>query len=191
MIRAFVALDLPQPVLQELDQVARELKALGIEGRFPRLEGLHLTLKFLGNVREEQVEEIGTVLDGVFRQRSAFQLQPRGLGAFPRPADPRVVWMGLQSSPDLIQLQQSVESALQPLGFEPEGRPFHPHLTLVRLKSRKNLQELIRFLREEGSLHSTSPFVVEEGYLFQSVLRPAGTEYRKLRSFPLEVREGS
>ncbi|HXK61911.1 MAG TPA: RNA 2',3'-cyclic phosphodiesterase [Acidobacteriota bacterium] len=185
MIRSFIAVDLPQEVRARLHEYGRELKELGLKGSFTRPDSFHLTLKFLGNIAEQQVEEIGSALEHAVRGAKPFQVDVRRLGVFPGPSNPRVVWMGLERSEALESLQQRIEEAAEALGFGREGRPFRPHLTLVRLKSKDNLKALGEYLRKAGPEASAGTVLVNEVVLFRSDLRPDGARYSRLRTVPL------
>lgn len=185
MIRAFVAIDLPESVLSQLELVSGKLKDLKADGRFPDSGALHLTLKFLGNVTEEEIPEIGQVLEHSALGISSFRIAVRSLGVFPHLADPRVVWVGVDSGEELRTLQKRLEEGFHQLGFEKEKRPFRPHLTLVRLKSRKNMERLIRYLREEGAAVEAGVAVVNAVHLYQSILRLDGAVYARLLTVAL------
>lgn len=179
-IRAFVAIALPEEVRRHLREVSEKLKALQLDGRLANVDAIHLTLKFLGNVAEEEIPAIRDALSESVQGVSPFRFEVCRLGVFPHLANPRVLWVGITDNPPLQDLQQRVEKAFEKLGFEPEGRAFKPHLTLVRLKSKKNLPALIRCLRDEGPTVHCGTAPVEEVHLYQSILKPEGSEYRKL-----------
>ena len=136
-LRLFVALELPAPILAALEDVQRTLRdqmpARAV--RWVRGEGIHLTLKFLGETPASQRDGIAAALETACAGQRPLALRAAGLGCFPTTARPRVVWVGLAGDLDrLADLQGAVEAALEPLGFPAEGRPFNPHLTLGRLK---------------------------------------------------------
>ena len=107
---------------------------LGI--RWVRPAGFHLTLKFLGNVTQERLSGIVEVIGKVGPSIPPFMVSVSGVGVFPNARDPRVIWIGVRSvGEDLVRLQEGIEEGLEPLGFAREGRSFHPHFTLGRLKS--------------------------------------------------------
>lgn len=139
MIRAFVALDLPLDVLNKAVELQRELsehtRALGARLAWVPAANLHVTLKFLGEVA---VENAVTISEGVasLSDHPPLSLTLGGVGAFPRADQPRVIWVGVQCADDgLIKLVERVETQMDALGFERETRPYHPHLTLARVKT--------------------------------------------------------
>ncbi len=185
MIRSFVAIEVPSEIRHKLAEICRALKGLGLIGSFVRPEAMHLTLQFLGNIEEDSVPGIERALQDACKGVRPFTLTVRGLGVFPHPGRPRVAWAGLDNCPALTTLHQRLGSALSREGFEPETRAFHPHLTLLRLKSQKNSPSLARFVREKEENLPPMPFPVSSVHLFQSILGPGGAKYHRLASTPL------
>ncbi|MGH9341799.1 MAG: RNA 2',3'-cyclic phosphodiesterase [Acidobacteriota bacterium] len=188
MIRAFVAIDLPHEAAGRLDAIGQKLKELKLDGRPVKGESIHLTLKFLGNIDEGKIPQIQEALQEVSARTSEFELEVGGLGVFPHPARPRVVWVGVERNETLRELQRQTEAALVKLGFDAEERDFQPHLTVVRLKSGRNLRELIDSIRNQGADERVGRLRVNEFHLYQSVLKPGGSEYRKLFTMKLQAR---
>lgn len=136
-LRLFVALELPKSILDALaraqDALQEQMPRRAV--RWVRGEGIHLTLKFLGETPAHQREPIALAVAEATAGHGPLTLRAAGLGCFPNPARPRVVWVGLEGDLGALgALQRSMESALEPLGFRPEGRPFSPHLTLGRVR---------------------------------------------------------
>ncbi|HAA04117.1 MAG TPA: RNA 2',3'-cyclic phosphodiesterase [Syntrophobacteraceae bacterium] len=185
MIRAFIALDLHQGVLRALAELQQEWQRTAAPVSWIKPESIHLTLKFLGNIANEQAAEIQALLLKVAAVNAPLRLQPMGCGAFPSIKQMRVVWVGLQGAvEELLKLQKSVEEALVPLGFAPEDRPYRAHLTLGRVKGRRHLQLLQEaVLRRQG--FQTEAFDVTEVVLYRSELRPEGARYTALFRAPL------
>ena len=161
------------------------LKGLNLQGRFAKPESIHLTLQFLGNIEEDQIVPIAQVLAQAGSGVAPFDLEVGQLGVFPHLARPRVVWIGVEAVDGLMTLQSKIQEGLEPLGFPPENREFHPHLTLVRLKSQKNLGGLRKYLQAEGPEQRAGVIPVGEVHLYQSILKPQGAEYQKLRTSEL------
>ena len=180
MIRAFIAIAVPESVLGRCRQISDRLQELDLDGRFAKTQSIHLTLQFLGNVVEEQITPIEKILQETGREAMPFSLEVKRLGVFPNLKRPRVLWVGIQPVDILSDLQVKLQKRLKPLGFPGEDRPFHPHLTLLRLKSRRNLSGLVEYLEGEGKGEQVGVFNVEEVHLYQSILKPDGARYRKL-----------
>jgi len=190
MIRSFVALDLPSAVHGALNKLSRELQQSGAPVSWVCAENIHLTLKFLGNVPEENIAAIGEALREVAAATPPFRLQPYGCGAFPALRNIRVVWVGLRGDDAVLKaLQSDVEKALAPLGFEPEGRPFKAHLTLGRARGRGHMQKLQEALLTRQSFE-VEAFDVTELVLYKSDLRPDGARYTPLFRGAFGLREG-
>ena len=153
--------------------------------KWVRPENIHLTLKFFGNVEESRVEPILQSIEGLIRRTSPFSTKVQGMGAFPHSKNPRVIWMGLiDETKGLTSLQKSLEGALEKIGFEPEGRPFQPHLTLGRVKSSREKDDLIEKM-EKHREEAFGEVEVEEVILFKSELKPTGPIYTVLRKLKL------
>ena len=146
--------------------------------------GIHLTLKFLGYVKIEQITEIEKLLADVSRNFSPVSVRVQGCGFFPNARRPNVVWAGIQSDA-LLALQKQVEDALERLGFEKENRAFHPHLTLARLK---NTRGPLPSLAEEAQKFSNKDlghFIAQKFSLYESIMKRDGAEYHNLLEFQL------
>ncbi len=184
MIRAFVAIEIPEQLRIALASTIGALEKLHLEARLARPESIHLTLKFLGDIEESGIGAIETVLRGVLEGRSPFSIRVGGLGAFPYLANARVVWVGVDGGKALQELRQDVETGLSKLGFSPEKRAFQPHLTLARVKSRHNIAALIHYVESAQSV-DLGEFTAGQLHLYRSVLRPDGAQYSKLVSLDL------
>jgi RNA 2',3'-cyclic 3'-phosphodiesterase len=185
MIRAFLAIELPDALRPGLAQVQGELKRSRADVRWVAVGNIHLTLKFFGNVPDDEIETLALAAGEAAAETAPLQLQVTGSGAFPSPQAPRVVWVGLGG--DLVPLTQlfyRLEKAFAALGYPPESRAFNPHLTLGRVKSPANREKLAGMLKKMPPL-AWPPFEVKELILFQSVLSPQGSKYTPLRVIPL------
>jgi RNA 2',3'-cyclic 3'-phosphodiesterase len=187
-VRSFIAVELPDTVRGQLEAFVLELKKSDAPVGWVRPEGIHLTLKFLGNISPELIEQIKPVLAEIGSRTGPMHLQPAGCGAFPTIKQPRVIWVGLQGeSGPLIELQKQVETAMIPFGFKPEDRPFRPHLTLGRVKGRQHLLALQQILLARREF-TAEAFDVAELVLYKSELRPDGARYTPQFKAPLAGR---
>ncbi|MEE8348424.1 MAG: RNA 2',3'-cyclic phosphodiesterase [Acidobacteriota bacterium] len=180
MIRAFIAVAVPESVLRRCQAISDGLRALDLEGRYARMSSIHLTLQFLGNIEEEKIPSIEKLLRETGRAARPFDLEIRRLGVFPNRNTPRVLWIGVDPVDVVSDLQGRLQEGCNLLGFPGEARSFHPHLTLLRLKSRKNLSRLVAHVEGAGAGEQAGGLRVEEIHLYQSILKPDGAEYRKL-----------
>ena len=186
-IRAFLALDPPEEILQEIERIQDRLrKRIHGDLRWVRPEGIHLTLKFFGDLPENAVVNISAVVGRAAAAVGSFELAICGMGVFPDPHRPRVVWMGMTGDvARLVTFQQRLERALGEIGFPPEERPFRPHLTLGRIKSPQGLTGLAEAL-ETGRAVTAGRFTASGLGLFQSDLTPRGAVYTRLAVYPFD-----
>lgn len=181
-IRSFVAIELPDDVKAALVGLQQDLKTQVPSGavRWTRPEAIHLTLQFLGDVAPGQIEAIVGALRGVSVAQAPFAFEVTGVGVFPNPNRPRVVWTGIiEPGGTLVALQKEVGQALAPLGFSPEKRPFTPHLTIgraARHAGRRELAELGTVIAR-SEVGSMGQVVVDHINLMKSDLRPKGAVY--------------
>jgi 2'-5' RNA ligase len=185
MIRSFIAIDLPEDTRKILSVVQEKLRQSQAAVRWVKPAGIHLTLKFLGNILPAQVDEIAATIAQLVRDEPPLSLCAAGLGGFPSPRKPKVIWVGLQGEVDrLANIQAGLENALEPLGFAREGRGFSPHLTIGRVKDRRRLQSLIEAM-STVELPKFNSFDANEIIMYKSDLRPTGAIYTKLHRMPL------
>ena len=182
-IRTFIALELPNSVHRELAGILSHLKqAIPTGVRWVPAGNIHITLKFLGDVPENDLTVIDQAVGSMTRQHSAFDIRLAGLGAFPNLHRPRVVWIGIQAPGTLAAMAQEIDQALAKLGYPPESRPFSPHLTLGRVAQDTQPQELTAITRilsaKKGAIEA--PVHMEQVTIFQSVLKPSGAIYTPL-----------
>jgi 2'-5' RNA ligase len=185
-IRAFLALNLPVAVVEEVrglqSELREEARTAGMKVSWVPAPNMHVTLRFLGDVQEEVASAILDTLQKDLAGTGTLMLEVKGLGVFPDPAKPRVIWVGVVSAEDVVAaLAKKVDGALERLGFEPESRPFHAHLTLGRVKHGGGVQPML-------DAHGDAAFgqcSVHEVVLYKSVLQRSGAEYTALGRVPL------
>lgn len=189
-IRSFIAIELPSEIKAELASLEQRLKT-GQHSfvKWVDPEGIHLTLKFLGNIAPATVPQIIESLTGAVQEVSPFRLQLGRLGAFPNLSRPRVVWVGIGGELEtLAVLQKAVDSSLCNLGFSPESRVFSPHLTLGRLREKVPPGESQGFGQWASSIEfePSRLFNIENLSLMRSRLTPGGAIYSQLASLDLK-----
>jgi RNA 2',3'-cyclic 3'-phosphodiesterase len=180
-VRLFVALDIPEDVRAAIGALVKQLREQFRDARWVRIEGVHITLKFIGEVPSEKMEVIEAALRTV-PSPAPIKINFRGLGFFPNERRPRVLWAGIESSAALGALAAAVDASLEPLGITREQRAFSPHLTLARYESSKGLDWLREGIAAAGPLEFGSG-VAKEFHLYQSVLKRGGAEYTRLATF--------
>jgi 2'-5' RNA ligase len=176
-VRLFLAVNLPDAVRSAIWDAAAPLRNAELPVRWVEPEGLHLTLKFLGEVSDNREAEIVAGLNAAVHGAKPFALEIAGFGAFPTPGRPRVVWAGCEAAPALELLQDRVEREMHALGFPLEGRPFHPHITLGRVRKRVRPRDVPDLEDALAALSCHEVVTVQSVDLMQSTLRPSGAEY--------------
>jgi len=186
-IRVFLAMDPPPEVLQRIADIQEVLKKT-FRGSISwvRPEGIHLTLKFFGDMAAEDLSPISEVVSGQAAGTHPLHLNIRGLGVFPGIRRPRVLWLGVGGEVTrLIALQRVLDQGFETCGIKQEERPFRAHLTLARIKSPQGLSGLDKVL-EEKEAESAGSFEAKGLILFKSDLTPKGAIYTVLADFPFQ-----
>lgn len=194
-IRAFIAIPLPSPLLERLADLQR-----GLEGQMPPrsvrwalVEGIHLTLKFLGDTPTEKLPNIKQALAAVARHAPTCTFTVGELGCFPNPHRARVVWVGVQEPTGrLAALQGAVEEVMASFGYPREGRGFTPHLTLGRVRRKVPRDDVARVGEAVAStaVETLAEVSADRFALIRSVLKPTGAEYTTLEEFVLRGGNG-
>jgi 2'-5' RNA ligase len=180
-VRLFVALNLPPAVREALWAATEPLRDLGLPVKWVRGEGIHLTLKFLGDVGEEREAELVAALARAASGRGGARALPLalgGFGVFPDFGRPRVVWAGIAPEPRLEILQHRVEQEFAPLGFPTEARAFRPHVTLGRATREARPRDLAGLEAALARLEFAETALVSAVDLMQSTLQSGGAVYQ-------------
>jgi len=177
MIRLFVAVYPPPDIRARLAGLCAGIT----DARWVSPENMHLTLRFIGEVEEPRLEDIGYELRGI--RAASFPLTLAGVGHFENRGRVRAIWAGVQPSPELVELQHRVDAAIRRAGLGTEGRRFSPHVTLARLKNAKP-DAVGRWLQANGAFRGF-PFDVSEFTLFASHQGKEAAVYQPLEDYPL------
>ena len=182
-VRTFIALEAPDSFRDIAVKLQNELSRFKCRISWTKKAGMHLTLKFLGDVDANQINAIAEMLEKTASGFSPFEVKLGNPGAFGG-KNPRVLWLGLLAPSTLGELAVAIDKAMHGLGFPLENRKFHPHLTLGRIKDDTGTSELLQYLKackvEEAS------FKAGEVILFKSELKPSGAVYTSLMSVSLK-----
>jgi len=183
-MRTFFAIELTDEVRKELSSIQERLIEANADIKWVKPENIHLTLKFLGDINESQVEKIKSILDETAKNHKAFKSSLFKIGAFPKLEYPRVIWVGIDENCSIIEeIAIKIDDACEKLGFQKEERQFSAHLTVGRVRSSKNKA----VLREKILSTEIRPisFPVTKLTLFQSTLTPQGPVYTSLHESQL------
>lgn len=182
-MRLFLALDLPESVVQRLERLISSLRAEALIKWSP-VHNLHVTTKFIGEWPKERLDELDAALRAV-KPRSAFPVCVKGFGWFPNARSPHVFWCGVDGGDALRKLAEDTEEALDPLGIRKETKAFSPHLTLARINTPVPLERLRQRVSEIADFE-VGEFDADRFFLYQSVPGPNSSQYHKLREYAFE-----
>lgn len=180
-MRIFIALDIPEGIRTRLSEFMDRARALAPDARWSRVEGLHVTLKFIGEVTDARVQEIQAALASI--KNKPFILRFDGAGFFPNANAARVCWAGVDGGIELPQLASAVDVALEKIGITREAKPYHPHLTLARAGT--HLLRELQALTENPAPHFGT-MTAREFFLYQSQTQKGGSRYTRLKKFELQ-----
>lgn len=186
VIRAFIAIKISPDILERIDQVSIELhtRLKDVPIRWVPTENIHLTLKFLGNVSTANLEMLKEILDKVGSGHKTCDISVGGIGAFPKPHNPRVIWVGMEVANELLSLQHDIEVETARLGYSREHRPFSPHLTIGRVSRNATAQDVhaISDVLEGYKVGFLGASRIREVYLYRSDLKPDGAVYTPIHA---------
>jgi len=181
-VRAFIAIELTDETIAFIQKIQEGLRSFGVKARWMRPENIHLTLKFLGDINNEDVKKAGDAIISAARENASITLRAKGIGVFPGVKRPRVIWTGIAGqTKELVNLQKILDGKLQTIGFSKEKRPFKGHLTIARIKKKIDAKRLIDAMKEYSGFESKA-FMADEVVLFKSELKPSGAVYSRLMS---------
>jgi 2'-5' RNA ligase len=180
-IRTFIAIEISPEVRARAANLMQQLRASQAQASWTRPDNLHLTLKFLGDTPDTELPAVCRAVQQAVRDQPPFHVSFRRAGAFPRTAQPRTVWIGVERGlEELRQLQQQIESRLYEEGFQRERRKFFPHLTIGRVRGGGATQAALGQLLEAHAAYEGGEVIVEEVVVFASYPAPEGTTYQAL-----------
>jgi len=177
-----IKISLQASVLQEVNKIKQDLYAEKI--RWVNLENIHLTLKFFGNTPTHRMADISLIFEELAGGFTPFQLQLEGVGVFPSPQKPKVLWMGIKNPKKLITFAQKGSHLLQKIGYQAEKRKFSPHITLGRIKFVKNVNLYKSVLQKYQNMQFQT-VEVSSFILYESILTPQGAIYKILEKYNL------
>ncbi len=190
MIRAFISVEIPDEIkgaLQDIQQAFRESRD---RITWVRPQGMHITLKFLGDIEEGSIPEIGARMQKAGDNIEPFVIHLLGAGVFPGMKKPRVLWAGIrEGAEDLKKIQEDLDSRLEDLGFPISIRPFSPHITIGRIKDIRDPRWFAAQMEKHGDTEIGS-MRAESIHLFESRLRPDGAVYTERFFAPLGGAKG-
>ena len=194
IIRTFIAVDLPPGVLEALGQVTAQLqeKLPDTPVRWVNHQKMHLTLKFLGDISNENISMVEKILYSEAAKRQAMEIGIGGIGAFPKMRHPRVIWIGVEAPAELFDLKRGIEDGVARLGYNYDKYDFTPHLTLGRISRKASPRDVRKVgnVLHEFQVGFLGVARIEAVHLYRSELRPEGAQYTCLYSAPLIDQDG-
>ena len=185
-IRSFLAFDLPPEIRKIMARVSEELRKSSLDVRWVKVENIHLTVVFMGNINEKDITPIGDLVQEVCLSSDPFDVSLKELGSFPNPRNPRVLWIGLDGDLERMALfRDALQKRLKPFGIKEEKRRFKPHLTLGRFRKYKRGDPQLNNVISRYQDLTDSVFSLNELSMFRSDLKPGGAEYTQLKAWPL------
>ncbi len=190
VIRAFIALDIPNEIQECLETVSTQLKEQfgDVPIRWVAPKNVHLTLKFLGDVSLNNIEVLKESIKAEATPLKPLVFSVGGVGAYPKVRNPRVIWVGVEAPSEMIDLQRGIDAKTSRIGYTPDRRPFSPHLTLGRVSRNAKAIEI----RKIGDVLAASKIGflgvsrVNTVHLYRSDLKPDGAVYSRLFSANFE-----
>lgn len=185
MIRAFLGIQIPSKIAEELAQLGKHFESKNFKP--VRAENIHLTIKFLGNVNEEELFNAANRLENLLKKISPFPIEIGSLGAFPSEKKARVFWIGVDSGLDkLHEVYDVVNRTFASLGVEDENR-FKPHITIGRFRVPENIESKLKIINKDYKIKYQVE--VDSVKVYKSTLTPQGPIYEVLRELKLQERQ--
>jgi 2'-5' RNA ligase len=179
-VRTFVAVEMPEQVRAQFRDVEAQLRQADAHVKWVEPHNIHMTLKFLGDVTEDELDRLYRGVDEGAQKCAPFEISLSQLGAFPHLRRPRVVWIGIERGKEpLVQLHKRLEDSISGQGFPKENRKFSPHLTIGRVKSPRGIDDLVEAI--QATPFESESFEINEVVVMESTLTPEGPIYTPLR----------
>jgi RNA 2',3'-cyclic 3'-phosphodiesterase len=182
MIRTFIALELPKDELLKVIKTRDEIVGTDNKIRWEPIDKLHITLKFLGDAEEKQLELIKEELQNIMSGQNSISVRFSKYGVFKKGNDPKILWIGLEESAELNAIVEKIENSFTKFDYPKEERRFNPHITLLRFKGREDKD---RILKIKDAIVPTYFFEANAIHLFKSELKPTGSIYTSLQKIIL------
>jgi len=189
MIRTFIAVDLPDPIINKVSGIIEYFRTQTPPDLLKWVDptNIHLTVKFLGEIPKKNLDSICAILSETMRNMSAFNLTIRGLGMYPNAQKPRVIWLGVHGIEPLLKMHTALDQNLLVASISPEKRKYSPHLTLARVRRQAEDAKVHAAGKtlSQFKVDSLGEFTIDTVRLYQSDLTPKGSLYTPLLTVPL------
>jgi 2'-5' RNA ligase len=188
-LRTFIAVDLTENVICKIEKITTYLKTQTPPKtiKWVSSDNLHLTIKFLGEVPEHKLDQIKKLSREAVQTISPFKIDVEGLGMYPNPTKPRVIWLGISNGQFLTEIHNRLDQSLAVMDIKQEQRPFSPHLTIGRIKKSAYVDDILKVgeILSQFKVNRLGTVLVEKIRLYQSELKPQGPIYTPLLDISL------
>ena len=182
-LRAFLAIDIDKKLTQKIEDLQKEFKKVNANMKYVEIENIHFTLKFFGNINEKMIDDISVATENLLKKYEPINIAIEGTGSFPNENHIKVIWLGIEENPVLIDLMKKLDVEFKKLGFKKE-RNYSPHLTIARMKSPKNKNEVRKKIATFNDI-KIGKMNISEISLKKSELTPKGPIYSNIKTFKL------
>lgn len=190
-MRTFIAIELPREIKSFLAELQNKLKESGADVKWVEPQNIHLTLKFIGEIDENKLDQIARIIENVAQDKKTFSICLSSIGAFPKIDYPRIIWIGIDDKGDTEtkQIAEELEDNLTKIGIPKEGRLFSSHITIGRTRSTQNRNKLAQEMKNLMNISGQEnlKFAVTKIILFESNLTPKGPIYKVLKEASLKT----
>jgi len=187
VIRSFLAFEIPEEIKETVFFIYKGLKSSSLDVRWVKRENIHLTVVFMGNVKESDIESIGRAVEKTCNKYAPFKIRIKGAGVFSSLRNARVLWIGVEGDIERMSyFRDSLQKRLKPFGIKTENRKFSPHITVGRFRKGFNQTSKLKEVIDKFKDVISPETVLKELVLFKSELRPDGAIYTKLNSWPIK-----
>jgi len=183
VLRSFIAIEIPEEIRKSIGDSMDILKKSAADVKWVPYQNIHITMQFLGGTEESLLPAIKGALDKILAPYAPFYIKIADIGCFPDGKRPRVIWVGIEESQTLINLHKDIADEMVKFGYQKEERGFTPHVTIGRVKSNKNMNELLKRIDEVKTMRF-SDFEIQNIMLMKSELKPSGAKYCSLAEIP-------
>ena len=180
--RLFIAAEIPEEIIDNIIEIRDEIYGIDSKIRWENKEKLHITLKFLGDTELNLIDSIEKKIENILTEFSSIKTEIKKFGMFKRKGIPSILMIELFTDKRLFELHDKIDEELASLGFDEENRKFKPHVTLLRIKGKENLEKLYSFLDYDFERNN---FAINRISLMESELKPTGSTYKTIKRFEL------
>jgi 2'-5' RNA ligase len=188
-MRSFVAINFSHDIIEKITDIIQYFKSQTPDKalKWVAPDNLHMTVKFLGEVPEGNIERVKEIILEALQGRHAFEIGVEGLGMYPNKNNPRVIWLGIQGGDPLVEIHKRLDAALLEAAITPDKHSLSPHLTIARIRrnaERETVQDVGKTF-SQFKVDSLGTCLIDQVHLYKSILTPEGPIYTSLLSIPL------